>query len=78
MNNAIKTNKTETKAIWTMKKHGFTWAGDSIFANVSSGKRALTRLANLGLAEIKSQEPGFLPEFKLSADGEELIRYQDR
>ena len=68
-------NKTETKAMWTLKKHGFSWAGDSIFASVSAGKRALTRLSNLGLVEIKDAQPGFLPEYRLSQEGEELLRY---
>ncbi len=68
-------NKTETRAIWTMQKHGFTWAADTIFSTLAVGRRALNRLVKLGLAEIKSEEPGFLPEYRLSQQGEELLRY---
>lgn len=74
----MKLNKNETKAMWTLQKHGFTWAGDSIFANVASGRRVLTRLGRLGLAEIKEALPGFLPEWKLSAEGEDFLRYVSR
>ena len=79
MNETTKLNKVETRAMWIMQKHGFTWAGDNIFRNVSAGKRALTRLCNLGLAELKRDpEPGFLPEIKLSAEGEDFLRYASR
>lgn len=74
----MKLNRTETKAMWTMEKHGFTFAGDSIFNSVSAGKRVLTHLVNLGMVEVKSELPGFLPEFRLSAQGAEFLKYVSR
>lgn len=71
-NGTLGLNSTESKAAWTMYKHGFSWAGDNIFKSVKAGKRALRKLEKLGIAKVKDIEAilqGWQPEFILTDEG---------
>lgn len=51
-------NKTESKAIKTAVKSGFTFVGDSIFSTYTQGKRALNSLVRAGYLEATTDKEG--------------------
>lgn len=51
-------NATQKTAIETAVKTGFTFASDSVFKSVRSGKQAITSLVNAGYLEEEKNEFG--------------------
>jgi 3-methyladenine DNA glycosylase Tag len=51
-------NKTEQKVMESVKKSGFTFKGDSIFASYAQASRAINGLVKKGLLVAASDKDG--------------------
>lgn len=66
-------NATQTAAVKSAVKHGFTFSGDSFFKSYRAGKAAISALVAKGYLDVKTNEYGI--EYVPTNKAQDFVKY---
>ena len=66
-------NATQTAAVKSAVKHGFTFTSDSFFKSYRAGKTAISALVSKGYLEAKTNEHG--TEYVPTEKAQDFVKY---